>query len=121
MLAVASGQAAITTGGRSAETLEQQAEGAPLEIKYLDVITTLDTYNFVPKGAAHPNAAQCMVSWLATEGQAIHDESEFKSNITVPEGAPADAEYSDVKSTEDAEAVADIGEEIGAIFGGTGG
>lgn len=120
MLAVASEQAAITTGGRSAETLEQQAKGAPLEIKYLDVITTLDTYNFVPKGAAHPNAAACMVAWLATDGQAIHDQAEFKSNTTIPRGAPAGAKIISVDTPEQAEAVAAIGKEIGEIFSGTG-
>ncbi len=121
MLAVASEQAAITTGGRSAETLEQQDAGAPLDIKYLDVITTLDTFNMVPKDVAHPKAAICMVSWLATDGQAIHDEAEFKANVTVPPGTPEGAEFSDVVTTEDAEAVGAIGEEIGAIFAGTGG
>ena len=121
MLAVASEQAAVTTGGRSGETSEQQSKGAPLAIKYLDVITTLDTYNMVPKDAPHPNAAKCMVSWLATDGQKIHDESEFKSNSTVPIGAPADAQYSEVKDSADADKVKVVGEEIGEIFSGTGG
>ena len=121
MLAVASEQAAVTTGGRSAETLEQQSKGAPLAIKYLDVITTLDTYNMVPKDAPHPNAAKCMVAWLATDGQKIHDESEFKSNSTVPAGAPADAQYAEVKDSADADKVKAVGEEIGVIFSGTGG
>ena len=121
MLAVASEQAAVTTGGRSAETLEQQSKGAPLAIKYLDVITTLDTYNMVPKDAPHPNAAKCMVAWLATDGQKIHDESEFKSNSTIPTGAPADAQYAEVKDSADADKVKAVGEEIGVIFSGTGG
>jgi iron(III) transport system substrate-binding protein len=120
MLAVASEQAAITTGGRSAETFEQKAKGAPLEIKYLDLVPTLDIYNFVPKGAAHPNAAACMVAWLATDGQKVHDQAEFKSNTTVPAGAPADAKIVSVDTPEQAEAVAAIGKEIGAIFTGTG-
>lgn len=121
MLAVASEQAAVTTGGRSAETLEQQSKGAPLAIKYLDVITTLDTYNMVPKDASHPNAAKCMVSWLATDGQAVHDKAEFKSNSTIPTGAPADAQYAEVKVNADADKVKAVGEEIGVIFSGTGG
>lgn len=121
MLAVASGQAIVTTGGRSAETLEQQAKGAPLAIKYLDVITTLDTYNMVPKGAQHPNAAKCMVSWLATDGQKAHDEAEFKSNSTIPTGAPADAQYAQVVTNADADKVKEAGTTIGEIFTGTGG
>lgn len=121
MLAVASEQAAVTTGGRSAETLEQQSKGAPLAIKYLDVITTLDTYNMVTKDAAHPNAAKCMVAWLATDGQKVHDEAEFKSNSTIPTGAPADAQYAEIKDSADAAKVKAVGEEIGVIFSGTGG
>ncbi len=120
MLAVASEQAAVTTGGRSAETFEQQAKGAPLAIKYLDIISSLDTYNMVIKDAPHPNAAKCMVSWLATDGQKIHDESEFKSNSDIPTGAPADAQYSSVKDSADAYLVKLVGKEIGKIFSGTG-
>lgn len=121
MLAVASEQAIVTTGGRSAETLEQQSKGAPLAIKFLDVITTLDTYNMVPKDAPHPNAAKCMVSWLATEGQKAHDDAEFKSNSTIPAGAPADAKYAEVVSNDDADKVEAVGKTIGEIFSGTGG
>lgn len=119
MVAVSSGQAAITTGGRSAETFEQQAAGAPLEIKYLDVITSLDTYNVMFAQPQHPNAAKCLVAWLATDGQAAHDEAEFKSNQDVPPGAPEGAEPISVDTPEQTEQVDAIGEEIGRIFTGT--
>jgi oligopeptide/dipeptide ABC transporter ATP-binding protein len=55
LVAVAGGEADITTGGRSAETLEQQAEGAPIGIKYMDVVSTIDNYNIALKDTAHPN------------------------------------------------------------------
>jgi iron(III) transport system substrate-binding protein len=118
LVAVAGGEADITTGGRSAETLEQQAEGAPLEIHYLDVVSTIDNYNAVLTEAAHPNAARCFVGWFATEGQELYNEVEFKTNEAVPEAAPEGAEVVVIESPEDAEAVGEIGQEIGRIWTG---
>lgn len=121
MLAVAGGQAKITTGGRSESTAEEKSKGTPLEIKYLDVIPTLDAYNLVPKDAPHPNAAACMVSWLATEGAAAFEAVEFKTNLSRPTGAPEDAVLVEVVTAEQADAVKEIGKEIGALYTGTGG
>ena len=118
LVAVAGGEADFTTGGRSAETLEQQAEGAPLAIKYLDVVTTIDNYNVPLKGAAHPNAATCFIAWFAAEGQSIYNEVEFKTNDTVPPDAPAGAEIVTIETPEQADAVKDIGTEIGRIWTG---
>jgi iron(III) transport system substrate-binding protein len=119
MLAVASQQAAVTTGGRSAETFEQQRAGVPLEIKYLDAVNTLDEYNAVLKDVRHPNAARCMIAWLTTDGAQAHFDAEFKTNDTIPPGAPEDAVFVSIDSPEQAEQVAAIGEEIGRIFTGT--
>ena len=116
MVAVASGEYAITTGGRSAETLEQQAEGAPIDIKYLDIIPTLDAYHAVLNDARHPNAAACWVGWIATEGKQIHDESEFKSNETIPPGAPEGAEILAIDTPEKAEEVGRMSDLIGDIW-----
>jgi ABC-type Fe3+ transport system substrate-binding protein len=116
MVAVASGEYAITTGGRSAETLEQQGEGAPLDIKYLDIVPTLDAYHAVLNGAAHPNAAACWVGWIATDGKQIHDESEFKSNETVPSSAPEDAEILAIDTPEKADEVGRLSDIIGGIW-----
>ena len=118
LVAVAGGEAAITTGGRSAETLEQQAEGAPIDIKYLDVIPTLDNYNVPLVGAAHPNAATCFIAWLAATGQPLFNEVEFKSNEAVPPQAPAGAKVLTIETPEQADAVKAIGTEIGRIWTG---
>lgn len=118
LVAVAGGEADITTGGRSAETLEQQAEGAPIDIKYLDVVTTIDNYKTVLAGAAHPNAAICFTAWFAQDGQEIYNEVEFKSNETVPAGAPAGAEIVTIETPEQASTVKDIGKKIAQIFSG---
>jgi ABC-type Fe3+ transport system substrate-binding protein len=118
MVAVASGEYAITTGGRSAETLEQQAEGAPIDIKYLDVIPTLDAYHALLNDAQHPNAAACWVGWIATAGKQIHDESEFKSNESIPSSAPEGAEVLAIDTPEKAEAVSAMSDQIGPIWTG---
>ena len=118
LVAVAGGEADITTGGRSAETLEQQAEGAPLEIHYLDVVSTIDNYNAVMANAAHPNAARCFVAWFATDGQEIYNEVEFKTNEELPAAAPEGAQVVVIESPEDADAVGEIGQEIGRIWTG---
>jgi iron(III) transport system substrate-binding protein len=119
MVAVAGGEAVFTTGGRSAETLEQQAKGTPLEIKYLDLIPTYDDQNAVMASARHPLAAQCFAGWIATDGAKIHQKTEFKSNETVPPNAPPGATVIVIDTPETAQAVADIGPKIGAIETGT--
>lgn len=117
LVAVAGGEAAITTGGRSAETREQQAEGAPVEIKYLDYVPTIDNYNLVLADAPNPNAALCYAIWFSAHGgQAVYDEAEFKSNETVPTGAPEGAEVVTVETLEDAEQVSEVGREMGRIW-----
>jgi iron(III) transport system substrate-binding protein len=118
LVAVAGGEAAITTGGRSAETLEQQAEGAPIDIKYLDVIPTLDNYNVPLVGAAHPNAATCFIAWLAAEGQPMFNEVEFKSNDAIPPQAPAGAKVLTIETPEQADQVKEMSTEIGRIWTG---
>jgi iron(III) transport system substrate-binding protein len=118
MVAVAGGEADITTGGRSAETLEQQARGAPLEIKYLDVVTTLDAYHAVIATARHPLSAQCWVAWFATQGQDLHDELEFKTNDTIPPAAPDDIVLVSIDDEEDADRVREAGQEMGRIYTG---
>ena len=117
LLAVAGGEAEITTGGRTAETLEQQAEGAPLELKFLDFVPTIDNYNLVLADAPHPNAALCYALWFSAHGgQAVYDEAEFKSNETIPTGAPEGAEIVTVETLEEAEQVSEIGREMGRIW-----
>lgn len=119
LVAVAGGEADITTGGRSAETLEQQAEGAPLEIKYLDAVPTIDNYNMVLENSPNPNAARCYSIWFSTQGgQEIYNEAEFKTNDTVPPQAPEGAEIVTVDTPEKAEAVSEIGREMGRIWTG---
>lgn len=116
MVAVAGGEADITTGGRSAETREQQAAGAPLEIKYLDVITTLDSSSALIGTARHPLSARCWTAWSATEGEEERLRLEFKENATIPSGAPADAVRVTIDTLEKAEIVDEVSTEMGRIW-----
>lgn len=117
LVSVAGGEAAITTGGRTAETLEQQAEGAPVDIKFLDFVPTIDNYNAVLADAPNPNAAICYAIWFSAHGgQEVYNEAEFKTNDTVPTGAPEGAEVVTVETLEEAEQVSEIGREMGRIW-----
>lgn len=119
LVAVAGGEAAITTGGRNAETLEQQDAGAPVDIKFLDYVPTIDNYNLVLADSPNPNAALCYAIWFSAHGgQEVYNEAEFKSNDTVPAGAPEGAEVVTVETLEEAEQVSEIGREMGRIWTG---
>jgi iron(III) transport system substrate-binding protein len=101
---VASGEAVLTTTSRDAEVNEQQAAGAPIEITFLDYIPTSDSFASVLLDAQHPNAAQCLLAWLASpEGQDMELELEYKSNEDFPPGAPEDAELIILETPEDIE------------------
>jgi iron(III) transport system substrate-binding protein len=121
MLTVASGENELTTNGRSAETLEQQAQGSPLEIHYLDVIPTSDFYEVVAKDAQHPNAAACWVGWLTgEEGAAKSLEYAYKTNDDIPPGAPEGAEIAAVETPEELEQTVEAAKRISEIWAGTG-
>jgi iron(III) transport system substrate-binding protein len=90
---VISGEATLTTSSHDAEVREQGADGAPVAIKYLDVVPTQDHYAIVVKGATHPNAALCFLSWYASDagGVAQQLKYEFKGNESSPKNLPAGA------------------------------
>lgn len=107
MTEVLSGGAMMTTSGRADSSLELQAEGAPIEMHYLDIVPVRVLYNGLIAGAENPNAAACYAGWLATdEGKASFEAVEFKSNEDpdVPEGAI----LARVTSPEQAEAINEI-------------
>lgn len=121
MLTVASGENELTTNGRSAETLEQQAQGSPLEIHYLDVIPTSDFYEAVVASAAHPNAGACWVGWLTgEEGAAKALEYAYKTNDDIPPGAPDGAVIAAIETPEDLAATVDAAAQISEIWASVG-
>jgi iron(III) transport system substrate-binding protein len=119
MQAVATGQGVFSTSGHSRDTAGEASRGAPIAIKYLDVVPVNQSFTVIPAGAAHPNAAMCYVAWIVgPEGQSVYFESEFGSN-SLSSDIPNSSEVLEVESGEDAEQVASISAEIGAILTGT--
>lgn len=90
---VISGEALLTTSSHDAEINEQSETGAPIDIKYLDVVPTADHYAVVLDGAPHPNAATCFIAWFASSdgGEPAQLKYEFKNNETEPSGLAAGA------------------------------
>jgi iron(III) transport system substrate-binding protein len=118
MTAVLTGEALFSTGGRADSALELQADGAPIALKYLDLIPTEADYNALMVGAEHPNAARCFTGWMASpEGQQAHREIEFKENTTIPSGAPDGAVILSVETPDEADRVSGLFEQISQIFG----
>jgi iron(III) transport system substrate-binding protein len=118
LVAVAGGQGLFTTGGRSAETEQQKQKGAPLEIKYLDLVPTFDSYHGLIKGAAHPNAAKCFMAWDATDGAAFHLKTEVETNEDLPPGTPAGAKLLTTDTPQKADLVADMSKKVGDLLEG---
>ncbi|KWX66606.1 ABC transporter substrate-binding protein [Mycobacterium sp. NAZ190054] len=118
LLTVASGENALTTNGRSAETAEQQAKGAPVAIKYLDVVPAVDYYTAVPTSAPHPNAGACWAAWLnSDEGRAAKQEYAFKGNVDLPPEAGS-SEVAAIDSPESATVATETAEGISAVWAG---
>ena len=117
---VISGEAELTTSSHDAEILEQQAKGAPVDIKYLDVVPTQDHYAIILKGAQHPNAAKCFLGWWISPdgGQAAQLKYEFKGNETEPKGVPATAKLGAINSPDDAALQTKVASEFSKLTGG---
>jgi iron(III) transport system substrate-binding protein len=115
---VTSQEALMTTSATASAIREQQAGGAPLDIQYLDVVTSEDKYGMVLQKAQHPNAAACFMSWWGgPEGQAQQLKVEFKTNTETPEGLPATSKLS-YSTTPEGEAVkTKVAGEISRILG----
>jgi iron(III) transport system substrate-binding protein len=114
---VISGEALLTTSSHDAEVLEQQSKGAPVAIKYLDVVPTQDHYAIVVKGAAHPNAAACFLGWWVSPdgGQAAQLKYEFKGNDDEPKAVPSTAKLGAITSAQEADVQASVADEFAKL------
>jgi len=118
MQKVISGEALLTTSAHDAEATEQKSKGAPVGIKYLDIVPTQDWYAVIMKGAAHPNAAACFYSWwIGSEGQAQQLKYEFKTNKTTPDGLPASAKLVAINDPQEAQTATDTATEFAKLMG----
>lgn len=118
MQKVISGEALLTTSSHDAEATEQQQKGAPVGIKYLDIVPTQDWYAAILKGAAHPNAAACFYGWwIGSEGQAQQLKYEFKTNKTTPDGLPAGAKLVAINDPQQAQEATDAATQFAKLMG----
>lgn len=118
MTAVLTGEALVSTGGRADSALELQADGAPIDIHYLDIVPSIDGYQaLLVDSEGHRDAAICYRGWLATpEGAEAYESVQFSQNETVPEGLPEDATIALPEAEEEANLVQDVNEKIGQII-----
>jgi hypothetical protein len=92
-------------------------DGAPIGMKYLDVVPTVDFYNFIMDASPRKNAAACFIAWFVSEeGQATQLAVEFKTNDTIPPAAPAGAVFVAIDTEEEAQLVRSVGEQLQAIL-----
>jgi iron(III) transport system substrate-binding protein len=118
LLTVASGENKITTNAPAAETAEQQSKGAPVAIKYLDVVPAVDYYTAVPVAAPHPNAGACWTAWLNSDaGRKAKEQNAFKTNDDLPPKA-GNARVAVIGNSQQAALVAEAVTEISAIWAG---
>lgn len=112
---VSSGEVPITTSARNAEINEQQAKGAPLAIKYLDVVPVHTVVASQLVDDPHPNAATCFLAWLAGPvGQAQQFKYEFKSSAK-PDGIPPNAVIADDTSATGIKVIATAQDKMAAL------
>lgn len=117
MVAVLTGEAMFSTGGRADSALELQADGAPIDIKYLDLVPTESDYNALLADSTSPNAAKCFAGWQATpQGAEVFESVEFKENFSAPRGAPDEADILLVESPEQADLTSQMFQEVGRVF-----
>jgi len=113
--AAASGEVPLALSGRDSEVKEQQAEGAPVDIKYLTPVPTFDFYQMIPTGAKDVNAAVCFATWYVSDARDEVLALSFASNDDVPPGLPADAEIVSV-TPDDVDTLATVAPEVSEIW-----
>jgi iron(III) transport system substrate-binding protein len=113
---VVSGEVPITTSARSAEVEQLAAGGAPVAIKYLDVVPVDEVIIPMMKGAPHPNAATCFMAWLTGPvSQAQQFKYEFKTNGPTPKGMPSGASLTNDLTEQNINEIAAIETKMSAI------
>lgn len=90
---VIAGEALLTTSAADANIRESQAAGAPIAIKYLDVVPTSDYYTLIMNTTPRPNKAACFLSWMiGPQGAKQKEKYEFQFNDDKPSSLPGGAQ-----------------------------
>jgi ABC-type Fe3+ transport system substrate-binding protein len=100
---VLTGEFVTGDGGQDSDIFQQAAEGAPIGIKYLNVLTTFDIFGTILDKAADKDAAVCYVHWLnSPDGLKALADVEFKANDDLPPaGMPAGAVIAEAVTEEE--------------------
>jgi iron(III) transport system substrate-binding protein len=117
MQKVASGQVAMTTSATYSAFAPNKEKGAPIGLKYLDLVPTFEFYSVILEKAQHPNAAACFASWFSgSEGDAAQLKYEYKQTASHPNGVPASAKILSVTSEETAALYSDTSAKMSKLI-----
>jgi ABC-type Fe3+ transport system substrate-binding protein len=99
---VLSGEFFTGDAGQDSDIFQQAAEGAPIGIKYLNVLTTFDIYGTILEKATDKDAAVCYLNWVnSADGLKALADIEFKANDDTPAaGTPAGAVIAEAANEE---------------------
>lgn len=117
---VISGEALLTTSSHDAEVAEQKSKGAPVAIKYLDIVPTQDHYAIVIQGTPHPSASACFLAWYASPDGGVAEQMkyEFKGNDSRPAAVPASAKLAVLEADPKAATVqTDVASQLSKLTG----
>jgi ABC-type Fe3+ transport system substrate-binding protein len=100
---VLTGEFVTGDAGQDSDIFQQADTGAPITIKYLNILTTFDIFGTILDQATDKDAAICYINWLnSPEGLDILAEIEFKANDDVPaQGVPAGAVVAEAADGDD--------------------
>lgn len=116
---VIAGEALLTTSAGDSNVAEAQQDGAPLAIKYMDLVPTSDYYTLVMKDTPRPNKTACFLAWLGgPEGQAQKLKYEFQKNETEPANLPPGSTLVLTDTPEKRETAAQTAEALAKIMAG---
>jgi iron(III) transport system substrate-binding protein len=117
MQKIISGEAQLSTSSHDSEVAEQKSKGAPVAIKYLDIVPTQDWYAQILAKAAHPEAAACFMSWwVSADGMAQQTKYEFRSNADAPSDLPAGSKLVAIDSPDKAKLATDTATQLADLM-----
>jgi len=109
----------LAARGRNSEAGEQRSQGAPIDIKYLDLVPLFDFYEAIPAGAKDVNAAICFGTWYVTEAAPQVAKMTFSGNEDEPKGLPSSSETIEVDTPDEIKLSSQAASEIAGIWNNT--
>ena len=100
---ILTGEFVTGDAGVSGEINQQARTGAPVALKFLDVVISFDGYTAIVDGYANQDAAICYLNWaVSPEGtEALFDVTTKANDDSPRDGAPEGAVIASIDSAED--------------------